>query len=61
MSNAEIHMHQVKSIAIKTSGNSRRIRIETEDGYALDITLFGNTSVLETLPKNKEFRDADIC
>lgn len=63
MSNAEINMHRVKSITLvarfKSNSNSRRIRIETEDGHSMDITLYGNTGKLEMLPKHKEFYDAD--
>lgn len=63
MSNPEICMHGVKSITLlkrfKSNGNSRRIRIETEDGKSLDIQLYGNTGKLEMLPKHKEFHDAD--
>lgn len=63
MSNAQIVMHHVKSITLvarfKSNGNSRRIRIETEDGQILDIQLYGNTGKLEMLPKHKDFYDAD--
>lgn len=63
MSHAEIWMHGVKSITLltrhKSNSNSRKIRIEAEDGQTIDLQLYGNTAKLEMLPKHKEFKDYD--
>lgn len=55
----EINAHNVKSIEICRSyvdcSNSRTIRITTSDGE-FEITMYGNTDALDTLPRSSDFK-----
>lgn len=56
----ELTAHDVTAIELvstfKSNGNSRCIRITTASG-SFEITLYGETDVLDLLPRSEEFTD----
>ncbi len=58
---SSMNIFSVKAVTISfrntQNNNSRSIMIETDDGGQLEITCYGNTQAIDSLPRHEDFFD----